>query len=675
MKKLYSLLTLIVCLLCSVTGAKAIDAPLLSDDSNTYLYNIKISAGAECYLSYATPEEGSSFAIGDGVFLKYTTSSTYTKIQFAFRASTTPGYYNIYGVIDGTQYPVCLYNTTDTYPKVYLMPTTSTPADWTIENATNGWILRERATSKRLKNYNQEKASDNSTDVYHAELQSGTPTSGQPWHLWVFKAVSVLTTDEVALGNSEYTRMAAARTTPALWNYATAVEAAQTAGSISESGSILGYPSSDAATTFLSTISKARNYTADFDATTFNTAVTTMLSTITMPKAGHIYKIQPVFSDGTTYDLYWDGTSANRINGDTDANLSSNKSTYFYCGASDNQFFFVNKDGRYLNWSDPGSTGKGYNDVCATDEYNATYNLWTLEPADPINGTVYLGTGSTAEATSATALNAWVDMLGRFQMKAPGANGSTTYYLVPRYPGDSDATMDFVSSGSDNKFYDAPTGKHRTYTFKLTEVTNYTPMSFASAGEGYATYSTPFPVVIPDDVKAYTATSYSSDNNQIKLTRLSGSYIPEGTGVLVKYTGDLPKTFIPVPAAVTNTEAGSVTDNQFVATGGDGTKVDDNNNTTAYILGVSNSELGFYKLSSSDRNIAAFRAYLTLPASATTEGAVKMAFDDEEVTGIHAAEINDSESQAPIYDLTGRRVKTTTAGSLYIKGGKKFIAK
>lgn len=656
MKKLYSLLTLIVCLLCSV-GAKAADAPLLSTSTKTYPYKVRICCTDNYYISVVNTEADKTNAQ-----LYYTeTNSEYDVLTFVFRASSTnTGMFNMYAIVNNEEIPVCLSGDN------VVLDSDGTAADLYINKVTGSDYEGYRILTTSNKIFYENGKNNN---VYTLGNKSDNSTG--KWRCWAFDYAGStnLTSDEVTLGNTEYTNMATARTTPALWNYATAVEAAQTAGNISESGSALGYPSSTAATTFLSTISEVRSYTTAFDASTFNTAVTTMLESITMPEAGHIYKIQPVFSDGTTYELYWDGTNASRINGDTDDNLASNKSTYFYCGASGNQYFFVNKDGKYLNWSDPGTTGKGYNDVLATDEYNATYNLWTLEPADPINGTVYLGSGSTAAATSSTALAAWVDMLGRFQMKAIGGDGSTTYYLVPRYPADdTDYAMDFVSAYSNNKFYDAPSTKHRTYTFKFEEVTDYFPMVFASKGEGYATYSTPFPVTIPDNVTAYTATAVGS--NQVTLKVLSGSYIPEGTGVLVKYTGDLGsgQKIIPVPAAVTNSEAGTVESNQFVATGGDGTTV--GASTTAYILGVVSNELGFYTLSSSDRTIAAFRAYLT--GTSSTNG-LKLNFNDE-ATGINAAEINAGESAAPVYDLSGRRVTKATRG-LYIQGGKKFIAK
>ena len=44
------------------------------------------------------------------------------------------------------------------------------------------------------------------------------------------------------------------------------------------------------------------------------------------------------------------------------------------------------------------------------------------------------------------------------------------------------------------------------------------------------------------------------------------------------------------------------------------------------------------------------------------------------VTGINQI-VNAEQNNAPVYDLTGRRVVRTVKGGLYIKGGNKFIAR
>jgi len=63
----------------------------------------------------------------------------------------------------------------------------------------------------------------------------------------------------------------------------------------------------------------------------------------------------------------------------------------------------------------------------------------------------------------------------------------------------------------------------------------------------------------------------------------------------------------------------------------------------------------------------AFKAYFT-----ATESQVRELLE-RGLTGI--VNVEAQQEQAPIYDLSGRRVQNTTKGQLYITNGKKFIAK
>jgi hypothetical protein len=67
----------------------------------------------------------------------------------------------------------------------------------------------------------------------------------------------------------------------------------------------------------------------------------------------------------------------------------------------------------------------------------------------------------------------------------------------------------------------------------------------------------------------------------------------------------------------------------------------------------------------------AFKAYLPLT---TTQGVQALRFNfGGETTAIDAVEVENA--NAPIYDLSGRRVLSTVKGGIYIQNGKKFIVK
>lgn len=81
--------------------------------------------------------------------------------------------------------------------------------------------------------------------------------------------------------------------------------------------------------------------------------------------------------------------------------------------------------------------------------------------------------------------------------------------------------------------------------------------------------------------------------------------------------------------------------------------------------------IGFFKPSAQLNTISANRAFFT---NATGE-ALRLNFDGM-VSGIETTELNNVlNNNAPIYDLSGRRVMNAVKGGLYIQNGRKFIVK
>ena len=88
------------------------------------------------------------------------------------------------------------------------------------------------------------------------------------------------------------------------------------------------------------------------------------------------------------------------------------------------------------------------------------------------------------------------------------------------------------------------------------------------------------------------------------------------------------------------------------------------------VFGVNNDKVGFYTPSETLTTIPANKAYIN--ASAVAGSAIALNFGNT-VTGINAATINNGENNAPIYDLSGRRVWAPVKGGLYIQNGKKLV--
>jgi hypothetical protein len=90
-----------------------------------------------------------------------------------------------------------------------------------------------------------------------------------------------------------------------------------------------------------------------------------------------------------------------------------------------------------------------------------------------------------------------------------------------------------------------------------------------------------------------------------------------------------------------------------------------------YVLAKKQDQgIGFY-LAEEGTTLKAGKAYIQLSNSSQTS-ALRLVLD-ETVTGING--VATEKADAPIYDLSGRRVLNTVKGGIYIQNGKKFIVK
>ena len=139
--------------------------------------------------------------------------------------------------------------------------------------------------------------------------------------------------------------------------------------------------------------------------------------------------------------------------------------------------------------------------------------------------------------------------------------------------------------------------------------------------------------------------------------------LPANSGVILK--GNSRTYTFGIPGTVSK----SLSDNDLGGTNVDLT-LDGSNSTKYFVLGKdANGVLGLRTPSSSVAKIPANRAYL-----APTGGSVNaLRFDLGETTAIE--NVVTEKENAPIYDLTGRRVLNTVKGGVYIQNGKKFIVK
>lgn len=173
---------------------------------------------------------------------------------------------------------------------------------------------------------------------------------------------------------------------------------------------------------------------------------------------------------------------------------------------------------------------------------------------------------------------------------------------------------------------------------------------------GLATFTPADDMVVPDGVEIYVASQYDTAHQRINLSQVQGKVIPADTPVLLH--GAI-STTIQLTYAGENDTAPTVSTNAFrgsfvpsaVPAGQEGRVLNEGEFVTVnppFVRGM--------------------RAFVSAASSAGTRTA--LAFPG--VTAVESVKTA-SEAEAPIYDLSGRRVTKPVAGQIYMQNGKKFL--
>lgn len=258
---------------------------------------------------------------------------------------------------------------------------------------------------------------------------------------------------------------------------------------------------------------------------------------------------------------------------------------------------------------------------------------------------VYLSGGSQAKLADYTVTN-----FGTVEFSATPDDK----YAVFVKQGGQTATMHLWQ---DNRTgVDGSNGKntgHMLTHLQLEEVESV-PVHLNTAG--LATFTPADDMVVPDGVEIYVASQYDTAHQRINLTQLEGKVIPADTPVLLH--GAI-STTIQLTYAGENDAAPTVSANAF-----QGSFVP--SAVPAGQVGRVLNENEFIKVEPSF--VRGMRAFVSAAPSAGTRTA--LAFPG--VTAVESVKTA-SEAEAPIYDLSGRRVTKPVAGQIYVQNGKKFL--
>lgn len=344
-----------------------------------------------------------------------------------------------------------------------------------------------------------------------------------------------------------------------------------------------------------------------------NSAISTFKSSIVMPEDGKVYRIYAKWADGT------------KIYAVNDGSTTTTNSKYYTSGSktepTDNKGLWIVQ-----------KVGGNYNFASAVANSLFTY--------------VQGANGNKAQIVN--IIPSAGKTLGQFYLGAEKAN----VHIVMN---SNASKLDQLTDSN------ADTGDWSTQ-WCFEEVTDFAgqTVNFAASTDGnsYATLNLPYASTLPSEVTAYKAAVEGSTVNLTEY-KTAGEVLPANTPVLLTAATPGGKTFAPAAYAAAEETGFQGTLSAKAVTA-----------TNTYILSKGNGEtVKFFALDETNNTINANKAYLVVPAG----GAQALNFNFGNTTGIQNAAVEGVNANAPLFDLSGRRVVKAVKGGIYIQNGKKFV--
>lgn len=337
------------------------------------------------------------------------------------------------------------------------------------------------------------------------------------------------------------------------------------------------------------------------------------------------------------------------------------EATTFVCREIRNGVYtFVCNDGKYLAWKGGGTQydkrgangNKGYVDAYDYQE-NGTGSFANQSFSDWAQLTLEKLAGSNVEGELA-------DLCGYFAIKGRRASQASLNYFVLKANGSYDHASAPFFKMSDN-------GTKYSSAFILEEVpyANVVTMKSFEGTNNIATFSAPFPTVVPENTTAYSVATQTDGNITSVNTytvATAGEAIPANTGVIL-LGSNTSLTMLPR----TTEEIVTIEDGALKHSAGAAKDITSEN---SYVLANKTTGWGFYKVGASASALPMNKAYLVLPTN-TPQSFVRCFFGN--TTGLDSTPIQNA-STNNIYDLSGRQIKVASKG-IYIINGKKVLVK
>ncbi len=341
--------------------------------------------------------------------------------------------------------------------------------------------------------------------------------------------------------------------------------------------------------------------------------------TINLPEAGTFLRIYYYDEDTDTYTYSAAANSTNEAPWGSYYSLGSTQNEdeagiYYYDGSS----LLAYPSGYYL--------------ACPAQQFTMTFGDQTR---DMVMYNVVLSSTVDEKATvtiSEYSNSAYVfDVYGRYQISCADADGNYNNISLDGYG-------------------------------VMLEIITELPVTLNADADGsgnYATINLPVAATVPEGIDAYTAAKNDA-GTALVMTKIEDGVIPAQTAVLLHSetatAGNL--TVGGDATAVTSVLSGTVA----------ATTVTPMEN---YVLSLIDSKMAFYPYN--NETMPGFKGYLEGSAGAGSS-LFSLIFPDDDLTGVDGIGTNgaDNDSDAPYYDLQGRRVNHPMKGQIYIRGGKKI---
>lgn len=291
-------------------------------------------------------------------------------------------------------------------------------------------------------------------------------------------------------------------------------------------------------------------------------------------------------------------------------------------------------------------------------------DLWYVK-GNPFDGFQFSSVGSGHLAKSAIALSTLTELA--INSSASGTNTWTLYKINDESFGIYASSWRGVNlawkyvGNNEIDFEEDLSTDDAAKTFRLIPATITMPLNYSEAdNKTFATTCLPYAVEVAegqDNIKAYAA-KLNEEKTELQMNAVTA--VPANQGIIL--SGESASDDQVVLNVIASADA---IDNDLLGT------TSEISTEGILSLGRANGtgSVGFFR--STNATLKANRAYLKVDNE--TIQSLAMNFGGT-TTGITNVVKNDVAPNAPIYDLSGRRVFTTVKGNIYLQQGRKFIA-